>query len=217
MQVYLPWIIDDHKTSVKFSLRYTGLVSYLMENLMNSFNRVALMASLTTALFLGACSSTPVAAPAAPAAPAPAVVEAAPAPAAPKAVSTESSVKQVLPPYLDPANPLSTTRSVYFDFDKSAVKPEGMGVLELHGKYLAANPGLSIKVEGNADERGGAEYNLALGQKRAEAVVKVLKTFGVKDTQLEAVSYGKEKPKALGHDEKSYAENRRGDLAYPTK
>jgi peptidoglycan-associated lipoprotein len=189
-----------------------------MENLMNSFNRVALMASLTTALFLGACSSTPVAAPAAPvAAAAPAVVEAAPAPAAPKAVNVAPTAMRALPAYLDPANALSTSRSVYFDFDKSAVKPEGLGVLELHGKYLAANPGVSIKVEGNADERGGAEYNLALGQKRADAVVKVLKTFGVKDSQLEAVSYGKEKPKATGHDEKSYAENRRGDLAYPSK
>lgn len=185
---------------------------------MNNFNRVALMASLTSALFLGACSSTPVAAPAAPAAaPAPAVVVAPPAPAAPAPVVAPAIVKQALPAYLDPANPLSTNRSVYFDFDKSAVKPEGLGVLEMHGKFLAANPGVSIKVEGNADERGGAEYNLALGQKRSDAVVKVLKTFGVKDAQLEAISYGKEKPKATGHDEASYSENRRADLAYPSK
>ena len=120
-------------------------------------------------------------------------------------------------PYLDPNNPLAKQRSVYFDFDKSEVKPEGLPVLELHGKFLAANPSVSIKVEGNADERGGAEYNLALGQKRADAVVKVLKSFGVKDSQLEAISYGKEKPKALGHDEASHAENRRADLAYPSK
>ena len=185
---------------------------------MNSFNRVALMASLTTALFLGACSSTPVTPTAAAPAAAPAVVAPAPAAAAaPKTVSEAASTMKMLPPYLDPANALSKDRSVYFDFDKSDVKAEGMDVLKLHGMYLAANPALSVKVEGNADERGGAEYNLALGQKRADAVVKVLKTFGVKDSQLEAVSYGKEKPKATGHDEQSYAQNRRADLAYPSK
>ncbi len=88
-------------------------------------------------------------------------------------------------------------------------------MLELHGKYLAANPQIVIKVQGNTDEKGGAEYNLALGQKRAEAVVKMLKIYGVKDSQLEAVSFGKEKPKALGHDDAAHAQNRRADLAYP--
>jgi peptidoglycan-associated lipoprotein len=87
----------------------------------------------------------------------------------------------------------------------------------LHGKFLASHPLLAIKIEGNADERGGAEYNLALGQKRAEAVSKALKIFGVKDSQMEAVSFGKEKPKALGHEEASYAQNRRADLDYPVK
>jgi peptidoglycan-associated lipoprotein len=72
-------------------------------------------------------------------------------------------------------------------------------------------------VEGNTDERGGAEYYLALGQKRAEAVVKALKVLGAKDGQLEAVSYGKEKPKASGHDEAAYSQNRRADLVYPSK
>jgi peptidoglycan-associated lipoprotein len=76
---------------------------------------------------------------------------------------------------------------------------------------------VAIKIEGNTDERGGAEYNLALGQKRAEAVSKALKLFGVKDSQVEAVSFGKEKPKAPGHDEVSYAQNRRADLDYPAK
>jgi peptidoglycan-associated lipoprotein len=76
---------------------------------------------------------------------------------------------------------------------------------------------VSIKIEGNTDERGGAEYNLALGQKRAEAVSRALKIFGVKDAQMEAVSFGKEKPKVLGHDDASYAQNRRADLDYPAK
>ena len=182
---------------------------------MKAFRRLTLLASLTAAMFLGACSSTPVAPEAAPA---PAPMAAAPAmPAAPMAAESAPVAMKQMAPYLDPQNALYQKRSVYFDFDKSDIKAEGLNVLALHGKFLAANPGVMIKVEGNADERGGAEYNLALGQKRADAVVKALKTFGVKDAQLEAVSYGKEKPKATGHDEASYAENRRADLAYPSK
>lgn len=123
----------------------------------------------------------------------------------------------VIPPYLDPANALSSNRSIYFDYDTFVVKSEYQGTLDLHGKYLSKNPKLTIRVEGNADERGSAEYNLALGQKRAEAVVKSLKLYGVADAQMEAVSWGKEKPKALGHDEAAYAQNRRVDLAYPNK
>jgi peptidoglycan-associated lipoprotein len=89
--------------------------------------------------------------------------------------------------------------------------------VERQGKYLAGQSGLAIRVEGNADERGGREYNLALGQKRAEAVVRALKVYGVTDKQAEPVSFGKEKPKAQGHDEAAWAENRRVDLVYPNK
>jgi peptidoglycan-associated lipoprotein len=76
---------------------------------------------------------------------------------------------------------------------------------------------LAIKIEGNSDERGSPEYNLALGQRRAEAVLKALEIYGVKTAQLEAVSWGKERPRALGHDETAWAENRRADLVYPQK
>ena len=124
---------------------------------------------------------------------------------------------QALPAYLDPNSSIYKNRSVYFDFDKYVVKSEFNGLVEDHGKFLAANPNVQVKVEGNTDERGGAEYNLALGQKRAEAVVKALKVLGAKDGQLEAVSYGKEKPKAAGHDEAAYSQNRRADLVYPSK
>jgi len=120
-------------------------------------------------------------------------------------------------PYLDPKNPLSQKRSVYFDFDQYTLKPEYTPILEMHGKYLAAHTEVNVKVQGNTDEQGGAEYNLALGQKRAEAVVKALKIYGVKESQLEAVSFGKEKPRAMGHDDAARAENRRADLAYPEK
>ena len=84
--------------------------------------------------------------------------------------------------------------------------------MERHGKYLKSNAKLAVKVEGNADERGSAEYNLALGQKRAEAVVKALKIYGAKDGQLEAVSFGKERPAVEGHDEAAWAKNRRAEL-----
>ncbi len=122
-----------------------------------------------------------------------------------------------LPAYLDPASQLSSKRSVYFDYDTFSVKPDFTSMLEMHGKYLAANPKLAIRVEGNADERGSKEYNLALGQKRAETVVRTLKVYGVHENQLEAVSWGEEKPRAQAHDEAAFSQNRRVDLAYPNK
>ena len=123
----------------------------------------------------------------------------------------------MVPPYLDPNNALAKTRSFYFDYDNFSVKPEYARQLELHGKFLASNPKVAIRIEGNADERGSAEYNLALGQKRASAVVTALKVYGASDVQMEAISWGREKPKAMGHDEESWAQNRRADLVYPSK
>lgn len=166
-----------------------------------------------TALFAG-CSSTPTNTQTGATKPAP--VQTAPTAATePAAQSTVTPV--TLPAYLDPNNPIAKERSVYFDFDSFAIKSDYNSLIERQGKYLAANPSLSIKVEGNTDERGSAEYNLALGQKRAAAVVSALKVYGVKDGQLEAISWGEEKPKATGHDEAAWAENRRADLDYPTK
>jgi peptidoglycan-associated lipoprotein len=181
--------------------------------------------ALLTALaaLLGACSSTPVAPPptAAPApVAAPAATPAAPAPTAaaqPKPAPASTVATVTLPEYLDPKSSISTARSVYFDFDDYAIKTEFSGLVEQHGKYLSSHPALAIKIEGNADERGSAEYNLALGQKRAQAVLRALKIYGAKDTQMEAISWGEEKPKALGHDESAWAQNRRADLRYPTK
>jgi peptidoglycan-associated lipoprotein len=150
-------------------------------------------------------------------APAPEVARA-PAPAAvpkPAAASTVTSV--AVPAYLDPKSEISLGRSVYFDFDATALKPEFTSLIERHGKFLLANPKVAVKIEGNADERGSAEYNLALGQKRAEAVRQSLKVYGVKDMQVEAISWGREKPKALGHDESAWAQNRRADVQYPSR
>jgi peptidoglycan-associated lipoprotein len=105
-------------------------------------------------------------------------------------------------------------RSFYFDFDSYVLKAEAQPVVEAHAKYLSAHKDRKVVIQGNTDERGGREYNLALGQKRAEAVRKSLSLLGVSDAQMEAVSFGKEKPKAQGSDEASWAENRRADLAY---
>jgi peptidoglycan-associated lipoprotein len=129
--------------------------------------------------------------------------------------STVASV--TLPAYLDPQSEISTKRSIYFGYDDFSISQEGAAVVERHGKYLKANPSVSIKIEGHTDERGGVEYNLALGQKRAEAAQRALLVYGVKASQLEAVSWGKEKPQATGHDEASWAQNRRDDFQYPAK
>lgn len=126
-------------------------------------------------------------------------------------VATVSTVST--DPLNDPKGELAA-RSVYFDFDSYVVKEDYQSVIQAHARYLNKNKNRRIFIQGNTDERGGREYNLALGQKRAEAVRKSLSLLGVSDGQMEAVSFGKEKPKALGNDEASWAENRRADLVY---
>jgi peptidoglycan-associated lipoprotein len=115
---------------------------------------------------------------------------------------------------LNDATGVLAKRSVYFDFDSYVVKDEFKPVIEAHSQYLISHPDRKIVIQGNTDERGGSEYNLALGQKRAEAVRRALNLLGVPDTQIEAVSFGKEKPKAAGSNEAAWAENRRADIAY---
>jgi peptidoglycan-associated lipoprotein len=102
--------------------------------------------------------------------------------------------------------------SVYFDYDRDDIKPEFRGVVEDHAKYLRENPALRVRIEGNADERGSREYNVALGQRRAEAVMKALGLLGVPASRMEAISYGEEKPRRSAQDEASWAENRRDDV-----
>ncbi len=103
-------------------------------------------------------------------------------------------------------------RVVYFDFDSFVIRDEFKPMLDAYAKVLSANRSRKLVVEGHTDERGGREYNLALGQKRAEAVVKSLELLGVGANQLEAVSFGKERPAAPGHDEAAWARNRRAEL-----
>ena len=108
----------------------------------------------------------------------------------------------------------TASRTVYFDYDSFAIKPEYQAVIDAQARYLKANKNLKAAVEGHTDERGGRDYNLALGQKRSEAVRRALGLLGVADAQVEAVSFGKEKPAAQGTDEASFAKNRRAEITY---
>jgi peptidoglycan-associated lipoprotein len=103
---------------------------------------------------------------------------------------------------------------VFFDYDSNAVKDEFRGLVQAHSRYLTDKRDTRVRIEGNADERGSREYNLALGQRRAEAVKKVMTVLGVSDGRVETTSYGEEKPVANGHDEQSWAQNRRADIKY---
>ncbi|MGN6389298.1 MAG: peptidoglycan-associated lipoprotein Pal [Burkholderiaceae bacterium] len=135
----------------------------------------------------------------------------------PNAGADSRSVNTVDATKADPLNDpqgVLAKRSVYFDYDSYIVKDQYKPVVEAHARYLSTHPNRHVIIQGNTDDRGGAEYNLALGQKRAEAVRKSLSLLGVSDNQMEAVSFGKEKPKALGTDEASRAENRRADIVY---
>jgi len=113
----------------------------------------------------------------------------------------------------DPGSPLAK-RSVYYDFDMYSVREEFQPSIEAHGKFLVEHKELRVRVEGNCDERGSREYNLALGQRRADAVKRALTLLGVTPKQIETVSFGSEKPKATGSNEEAWAENRRSDIVY---
>src|SRR3954462_83279 len=116
-------------------------------------------------------------------------------------------------PLHDPSNILSK-RSVYFDYDSNSVKDEYRNVVQAHARYMADKRDAHVRIEGNCDERGSREYNLALGQLRAEAVKRVMTVLGAPDANIETVSYGEEKPVASGHDEQAWAQNRRADIKY---
>ena len=105
-----------------------------------------------------------------------------------------------------------SAHSVYFDFDKSDIKPESQGVIANWASYLSSHQTSKVRLEGNTDERGTREYNIGLGERRANAVAQALEAKGVSASQLSTVSYGKERPVALGHDEASWQQNRRVDL-----
>ncbi|MBC2770879.1 peptidoglycan-associated lipoprotein Pal [Pusillimonas minor] len=124
-----------------------------------------------------------------------------------------ASTGMVMDPF-NPQSPLAQQRSVYFEFDSYVVPEQYRNVVEMHSSYLTANGQQRIRVEGHADARGGSEYNLALGQRRSEAVARMMTLMGVRADQIETISFGKERPKAMGNTEADYAENRRADINY---
>lgn len=110
--------------------------------------------------------------------------------------------------------PANVAHTIYFDFDSYTLNSQAQTVLQSHAKFLRANPNRSVTLEGHTDERGGREYNLALGQKRAEAARQSLELLGIPASQIEAVSYGKEKPAVQGYGDDAFAQNRRVEIRY---
>lgn len=108
------------------------------------------------------------------------------------------------------------TRIVYFDFDSAVIKGQGVDVVAAHAKYLSANPQARVRLEGNTDERGSREYNIGLGDRRAQSVRRALLLQGVSEGQITTVSYGEERPADPGHDEAAWAKNRRVEIVYLT-
>lgn len=136
-------------------------------------------------------------------------------PTSPSTTDTRPLVPPVssVSPLKDPNNVLSQ-RSVFYELDSFDVKAEYKTMVDAHGNYLANNPNAKVFIQGNADERGSREYNLALGQKRADGVRKILSLLGAKENQVEAISFGEEKPRAECHDESCWSQNRRSDFVY---
>ncbi len=113
----------------------------------------------------------------------------------------------------DPGS-LLAKRSIYYDFDQYDIKPEYRPVVEAHAAYLRSRDSAMLRIEGNADERGSREYNLALGQRRADSLKRALLLLGIPDQRIETVSWGEEKPRPEGHDENVWSQHRRSDIVY---
>ena len=146
--------------------------------------------------------------------------ESSPAPApAPTAMGTSSSPRATSSGGIfgsrNAGAVMPQARSVYYEFDRSEIKADSTKVIDANAQYLREHPELKVKVEGNADERGSREYNLALGQRRSDAVKQMLQLLGAKAEQVESVSFGEEKPRCSEAAESCWAQNRRGDIAYP--
>jgi len=173
---------------------------------------IAAVTAITSALFVGACSTTP-------------TDETKPGATPPGGAATQEEKPSVstvdltkpgasgISPLKDPNNILSK-RSIYFDFDRFDVKAEYRPIVEAHANYLRQNPSAKVLIQGNADERGSREYNVGLGQRRSDSVKKMMTLLGVRESQIEAVSLGEEKPACADHSEECYAKNRRDDVLY---
>jgi peptidoglycan-associated lipoprotein len=133
--------------------------------------------------------------------------------AAKTATASATSAVVAVDPLDDPKTGL-TNRSLYYAFDVDVIQEADKPLVAAHGRYLSTRPARKVSLEGNCDERGSTEYNLALGQRRADGVKKLLVLGGAKDEQLNSISFGEEKPRCTAHDEECWAENRRTDLNY---
>lgn len=172
---------------------------------MKTSHIIKLSASALLTAMLAACASQ--------------VTQEAPAPTASPASPASQPQSATLPQGSVAGNALGGSdsidkRSIYYDFDSYALRPEFEPVVETNADYLKRHPGANVRIEGNCDERGSTEYNIALGQRRADGVKKMLVLAGASERQIDTVSYGEEKPKAHGHDEQSWAQNRRSDFDY---
>ena len=176
------------------------------------------LSPLLAVLVLAACSSTPPAPP----------VAATPPPVAQTQQARPAPPPPVAKPVAPPVDPLATDmarlrnrgdilgkRSVFFELDSYVIRPEFAPLVEAHAALLRRHRQFKVLIQGNADERGSQEYNLALGQRRAEALKKALLQHGASESQVEAVSLGKTKPRAAGHDDAAWSQNRRDDMLYP--
>lgn len=115
---------------------------------------------------------------------------------------------------LGPEGPLGSQRVIYFDYDSSDIRSEYADVIAAHGKFLAANAAVRVRLEGHSDERGTREYNIGLAERRAQTVRRALALQGVQESQITTVSYGEERPAAIGSDENAYSKNRRVEIVY---
>lgn len=165
--------------------------------------------ALAGSLLLAACTSTPIAE-------APVANAGAAAPGSSPTPPAQSSVASVRSATAAPeaAGPAAAAKILYFDYDSAAIRPEFQPVIDAHARWLAARQDRRMTIAGHTDERGGREYNLALGQQRAEAVRRALQLLGVRSAQVETISYGEEQPAAPGQEEAAWSRNRRAELSY---
>ena len=172
-----------------------------------SMRRVIIVLVVAAALALGACAGKP-------AKPAPSAPETSEGAQGAGAGAASAAAANPDDEAMGPQAGLLATRVVYFDFDSAEIKGAGTDVVAAHAKYLGAHPAIRVRLEGHTDERGSREYNIGLGERRAQAVRRALMLQGVSETQITTVSYGEERPAVTGHTEEAWSRNRRANIVY---
>jgi peptidoglycan-associated lipoprotein len=175
-----------------------------------SMRRVIIVLVVAAALALGACAAKPPK-------PAPSAPETSEGAQGAGAGTASAATANPDDEAMGPQAGLLATHVVYFDFDSAEIKGAGTDVVAAHAKYLGAHPAMRVRLEGHTDERGSREYNIGLGERRAQSVRRALLLQGATDAQISTVSYGEERPAAPGHDEAAWAKNRRVEIVYLTQ